>query len=120
MITIDQYNEAVETGDNKLIKDFADEGIELIKNLEYKLSCILDNVTGGLISKPYTDKSLIDEAIHRQQIKEIDYAIKDYEENILTWEYMATTNENGHLVEFPQFGRFKPNTKITLYSKEND
>jgi len=49
--------------------------------LEYKLGCILDTVTGGCISKPHTDKTLINEAIHRQVMKEWEYAIKDYKES---------------------------------------
>jgi len=48
---------------------------------EYKFSCILDSVTGGCISKPHTDKAVIDEAIHRQVSKEWEYAIKDYKES---------------------------------------
>jgi len=48
--------------------------------LEFKLSCILDRVTGGCISKPHTDVSLINEAIHRQVLKEWKYAIADYKE----------------------------------------
>jgi len=49
--------------------------------LEYKLGCILDRVTGGCISKPHTDVSLINEAIHRQVQKEWEYAIEDYKES---------------------------------------
>ena len=41
-----------------------------------------------------------------------------YKEESLTTEYIDTTNENGHLVEFPQFGRFKPNTEIEILSRE--
>jgi len=33
-------------------------------------------------------------------------------------EHMGTTNNNGHLDDFPQLGRFKPNTKIELFSRE--
>ena len=49
--------------------------------LDYKFSCVLDNVTGGCISKPRTDKALIDEAIHRQTMKQWEHAVKDYKEN---------------------------------------
>jgi len=49
--------------------------------LEFKLGSILDRVTGGCISKPHTDVSHINEAIHRQVQKEWKYAIEDYKEN---------------------------------------
>jgi len=48
--------------------------------LEYKLGCILDRVTGGCISKPHTDVSAINKAIHRQVQKEWKYVIEDYKE----------------------------------------
>ena len=51
------------------------------RDLEYKFGCILDTVTGGCISKPHTDKAIIDEAIQRQVLKEWEYAIKDYKES---------------------------------------
>jgi len=49
--------------------------------LEHKLGCILDRVTGGCISKPHASASAINEAINRQVQKEWKYAIEDYKEN---------------------------------------
>ena len=34
------------------------------------------------------------------------------------WEFKGTTDDRGYLIEFPQFGRFTPNTKVVLYSIE--
>jgi len=49
-------------------------------DLEWKLSLILDNVTAGRISKPYTNMDSICKAIEQQRMKEWDYAVEDYRE----------------------------------------
>jgi len=48
--------------------------------LNYKFSCVLDNVTGGCISKPNTDKAIINEAIDRQNIRLQEEAVRDCKE----------------------------------------
>jgi len=67
-------------------RDELEKELEDIKKdyseLEHKFGCILDNVTGGCVSKPHTDKTIIDEAIHRQVMKQWEYAVKDYKESI--------------------------------------
>ena len=62
---------------DKIYDDFEKEYSEF----EHKLGCILDTVTGGRVSKPYTDEATINEAINRQVVKEWEYAIEDYKEN---------------------------------------
>jgi hypothetical protein len=54
----------------------------------------------------------------KEALKQAAITIHDSLQDELTWEHMATTNANGHLIEFPQFGRFKPNTMIVIYSRE--
>jgi len=39
-------------------------------------------------------------------------------EESLTSECIEKTNSNGHLTNYPQFGRFKPNTEIEILSME--
>jgi len=64
----------------KLLNKIYDDSEKEYSELEFKLGCILDRVTGGCISKPHTDVPLINEAIHRQVLKEWKYAVDDYKE----------------------------------------
>ena len=53
-----------------------------------------------------------------EEMKKNLKAMVDRIYNSFTEEHIATTDENGHLIGFPQFVRFSKNTEIEIYSKE--
>lgn len=81
-VTIDRQMELLKTQTDAVdncIK-IIEERDKQIDELEYRLSCVLDEAIGGCVSKPYTDIDVISKAIHNRNMKFWDEAIADYKE----------------------------------------